>query len=133
MFVCSTILEENVEAHVKKCPATKLSKLSELQSYFSQGVNAGCDGEDCHDTSSNLRDCNGAVDTSVEGDKSPSSAVKRKAIAGLSEDQFREFVRRIEFAHEVCCLGTEDEEIYQPPQCSKWWDPDRDRFVPNGL
>lgn len=117
-------------AHVKKCPSTKQSNFSERQAYFCQGVNSGCDGQELS-VSSDLRDDSSAVfvDTSFQGGESRSSAAKRAAITGLSEDQFLEFVKRIEIAHEACCLGNDDEAFFQPPQCSKWWDPDRDRFV----
>jgi tRNA:m4X modification enzyme len=119
-------LEENVEAHVKKCPATKISRLSEIQSYFCQGVNARSEEEGKYVPLLNL---NSDVGRSLEDDKSRTSAEKRKANAGLSEIQFGEFVKRIESAHEACCLGSEDEQFLQPQECLKWWDPDRDRFV----
>ncbi|CAM6095916.1 unnamed protein product [Calypogeia fissa] len=125
-----TILEENAASHVKKCPATKQVRLSELQSYFSQRVNAGHESEECA-IPSDLQDSNAtAVDTCFQGDKSKSCAVKRTAIAAMSEHQFEDFVKRIEVAHEACSLGTEEDAFFQPPQCSKWWDPDRDRRLP---
>lgn len=50
---CSTIMQEDVEIHMKKCPAVKQLDRFEHQSYHRKGINAGSD-DDAEDADERL-------------------------------------------------------------------------------
>ncbi|CAM8882885.1 unnamed protein product [Rhodiola kirilowii] len=104
------VLEQNLEAHVRKCPLVKQARSLAEQSYYQKGINGG--------------NCEGEVQQNII-----SSEMKRNAVYNMSMTQFSELVAKIEcvYASIRCDIG----ESYKVPEaCSLWMKGEVDRNVP---
>lgn len=148
-----TILQEDIDNHMKKCPAVKQLDRFEHQLYHRKGINAGSDDdngaeETLDDVSServysieSQRLSNGTPlkSKAFSGDDSLaqenaypflSSASKRVAVSALSGPDFGNLVAKIDKAFAQACGEKLEEAIMQPQACRRWLDGERDRRVP---
>ncbi|XP_037444302.1 tRNA:m(4)X modification enzyme TRM13-like isoform X1 [Triticum dicoccoides] len=103
-----TVFEENLEAHVGKCPFRKQADALAGQPYYSKGINSGGG------------DAGGAAVT---------SASKRASVHKLSEEEFWALVGKIRSAHAAAAVQMRESYI-APDACDKWMKGQVDRKVP---
>ncbi|KAM0928284.1 hypothetical protein ACQ4PT_002389 [Festuca glaucescens] len=103
-----TVFQENLEAHVGKCPFRKHADALAAQPYYSKGVNSG-GGE-----------AGGGVVT---------SAAKRSSVHKLSEQEFWGLVAKIRSAHAAAAVQMRESHV-APDACDKWMKGQVDRTVP---
>ncbi|XP_072993120.1 uncharacterized protein [Typha latifolia] len=101
-----SVLQENLESHVKRCPLKKQAEALETQPYYTKGINAGDPDE-------------GTV----------SSAAKRSAIYGLTPSEFYDLVNKIKLVHSTSVVALRD-SFMVPEACEKWLNRQVDRRVP---
>ncbi|XP_047152562.1 tRNA:m(4)X modification enzyme TRM13 homolog isoform X2 [Vigna umbellata] len=105
----SSVLEQNLKGHVKRCPLLKQTQSLSVQPFYQKGINAGSDGEE--ETS--------GVDDSSLPIKTVSSEMKRNALHGMSVPEFCKLIEKIEFIHESLCKDIQD-SVQMPEVCSLW-------------
>ncbi|TVU43907.1 hypothetical protein EJB05_03327, partial [Eragrostis curvula] len=103
----STVLEENLEAHVSKCPLKKQAAALAAQPYYSKGVNSG----------------------GGETGRGVTSAEKRAILYKLTEEEFRGLLRKIRSAHEAAAVAMRESYLITDA-CDKWMNGQVDRKVP---
>ena len=101
------MFEDNLEAHVGKCPFRKHADALAAQPYYSKGINSG-GGE-----------AGGAAIT---------SAIKRASVHKLSEEEFWGLVAKIRSAHAAAAVQMRESHI-APDACEKWMRGQVDRWV----
>nr|XP_051177221.1 tRNA:m(4)X modification enzyme TRM13 isoform X1 [Lolium perenne] len=100
-----TVFEDNLEAHVGKCPFRKHANALAAQPYYSKAINSG------------------------GGGAALTSAAKRAAVHKLSEQEFRGLVAKIRSAHASAAVQMRDSHV-APVACDKWMKGQVDRTVP---
>lgn len=129
-----TILQEDVVAHVKKCPFVK--QIEELKSkpYYEKCINSGSDEED----SSRLRSLSefqekcfpsGEAER-IRSDNDVCSEMKRKAIFAMSGQEFHALLEKIQSAHSAICENNIQDSYLLPDACDKWFNAKLDRRLP---
>jgi tRNA:m4X modification enzyme len=98
------VFEDNLEAHVGKCPFRKHADALAAQPYYSKGVNSG------------------------GGGAAVSSAAKRAAVHKLSEEGFWGLVAKIRSAHAAAAAQMRESHV-APDACEKWMKGQVDRWV----
>jgi tRNA:m4X modification enzyme len=98
------VFEDNLEAHVGKCPFRKHADALAAQPYYSKAINSGGGG--------------GAV----------TSAAKRVAVHKLSEQDFRGLLAKIRSAHASAAVKMRESHV-APDACDKWMKGQVDRWV----
>lgn len=101
------MFEENLEAHVGKCPFRKHADALAAQPYYSKGINSG-GGE--------------------AGVAAVTSAAKRASVHKLSEEEFWALVAKIRSAHTAAAVQMRESYI-APDACDKWMKGQVDRWV----
>ncbi|TVU44301.1 hypothetical protein EJB05_03737, partial [Eragrostis curvula] len=101
----STVLEENLEAHVSKCPLKKQAAALAAQPYYSEGVNSG----------------------GGETGRGVTSAEKRAIIYKLTEEEFRGLLGKIRSAHEAAAVAMRESYLITDA-CDKWMNGQVDRW-----
>nr|XP_043621764.1 tRNA:m(4)X modification enzyme TRM13 [Erigeron canadensis] len=94
-----SVLESNLESHIKRCPLLKRETSLSLQPFYEKGINGG--GGDEND----------------DGDASSES--KRMAVHSMSAAQFVELIDKIKSVHASICKEIRDSFIV--PEGSKSW------------
>uniref|UniRef100_A0A0E0KL58 tRNA:m(4)X modification enzyme TRM13 n=1 Tax=Oryza punctata TaxID=4537 RepID=A0A0E0KL58_ORYPU len=102
-----TVLEENLEAHVGKCPLKKQAAALAAQPFYSKGINSG----------------------GGEGGGGVTSAAKRAAVHKLTEDELRALIEKIKSAHALAAVAMCDSFLVTDA-CDKWMRNQVDRKVP---
>nr|CAB3492597.1 unnamed protein product [Digitaria exilis] len=102
-----TVLEENLEAHVGKCPLKKRVAALAAQPYYSKGINSG----------------------RAEAGSFITSAEKRAAVYRLTEDEFRGLLGKIRSVHAAAAVAMR-ESFMIADACDKWMGGQIDRKVP---
>ncbi|CAN6297178.1 unnamed protein product, partial [Urochloa humidicola] len=102
-----TVLEENLEAHVGKCPLKKRAAALAAQPYYSKGINSG----------------------GAEAGRGITSAEKRAAVYRLTEDEFRGLLGKIRSVHAVAAVAMRESYLITDA-CGKWMGGQVDRKVP---
>nr|CAB3497582.1 unnamed protein product [Digitaria exilis] len=102
-----TVLEENLEAHVGKCPLKKRVAALAAQPYYSKGINSG----------------------GAEAGSFITSAEKRAAVYRLTEDEFRGLLGKIRSVHAAAAVAMR-ESFMITDACDKWMGGQIDRKVP---
>ncbi|XP_010914706.1 uncharacterized protein [Elaeis guineensis] len=105
-----SVLHENLESHIKRCPFRKQAQALESQPYYSKGINSG----------------GGAGDLEEEN---VGSAAKRRAIFKLSVTEFHDLVKKIKSIHSAIVEGLKDSYV-MPDTCDKWLKQQVDRRLP---
>ncbi|KAL6636586.1 hypothetical protein ACP70R_024158 [Stipagrostis hirtigluma subsp. patula] len=103
----STVLEENLEAHVGKCPLKKQATALAAQPYYSKGVNSG----------------------GGEAGRGVTSAEKRAAVYWLTEEEFRGLLGKIRSVHAAAAVAMRESYLITDA-CDKWMKGQVDRKVP---
>ncbi|XP_030454974.2 uncharacterized protein LOC115676241 [Syzygium oleosum] len=93
-----SVLQDNLEGHVKRCPLLKQTQSLSLQPFYQKGINAGHEDEDGVPLS-NLPP--GFPDNVT-------SEMKRNAVYGLSVPEFCSLIDRIKSVHESMCGDIRD-------------------------
>ncbi|XP_024018181.1 tRNA:m(4)X modification enzyme TRM13 homolog [Morus notabilis] len=94
-----SVLKENLEGHVKRCPLLKQVQSLTLQPYYQKGINSGNQTE--------------------EDGKMITSELKRNAVYSMSVAQFSELIRKIESLHESIRHYIRDS--YKVPEACGIW------------
>ncbi|XP_066349860.1 uncharacterized protein [Miscanthus floridulus] len=102
-----TVLEENLEAHVGKCPLKKQVAALTAQPYYSKGINSGAGEPGCGVT----------------------SAEKRAAVYRLTEEEFRSLLGKIRSVHAAASAAIRESYLITGA-CDKWMSGQVDRKVP---
>lgn len=103
-----SVLRENLDSHVKKCPFKKQAEALETKPYYSKGINGG--------------------GGTPEEEKTGSEA-KRRAVHKLSLDEFDRLIGKIRAFHSWFQLELL-ESFAEPDACTKWLKQQIDRQVP---
>lgn len=104
----SSVLEQNLKGHVKRCPLLKQVQSLSVQPFYQKGINAGSDGEETH-----------GVDDSRLPTETVSSEMKRNALHEMSVPEFCKLIEKIEFLHDSLCKDIQD-SVQMPEVCSLW-------------
>lgn len=91
------MLEENLEAHVGKCPLKKRVAALAAQPYYSKGINSG----------------------GAEAGSFITSAEKRASVHRLTEDEFRGLLGKIRSVHAAAAVAMR-ESFMITDSCDKW-------------
>ncbi|KAL5218706.1 hypothetical protein ABZP36_019390 [Zizania latifolia] len=102
-----TVLEENLEAHVSKCPLKKQAAVLAEQPFYSKGINSA----------------------GGEGRGGVTSAAKRAAVHRLTEDELRALIEKIRSVHKAASVAMRESYLVTDA-CDKWMRNQVDRKVP---
>ncbi|RCV40081.1 hypothetical protein SETIT_9G022900v2 [Setaria italica] len=102
-----TVLEENLEEHVGKCPLKKQVAALAAQPYYSKGINSG----------------------GSEAGRGITSAEKRAAVYRLTDDEFRGLLGKIRSVHAAAAVAMRESYLITDA-CDKWMSGQVDRKVP---
>jgi tRNA:m4X modification enzyme len=102
----STVLEENLEAHVGKCPLKKQAAALAAQPFYSKGINSG----------------------GGEGGGGVTSAAKRALVHKLTKDELRALIEKIKLAHASAAMAMRDSFLVTDA-CDNWMRNQVDRCV----
>ncbi|KAF0912343.1 hypothetical protein E2562_014011 [Oryza meyeriana var. granulata] len=101
-----TVLEENLEAHVSKCPLKKQTAALAAQPFYSKGINSG----------------------GGEGGGGVTSAAKRAAVHKLTEDELHALIEKIKSVHATAAVAMRDSYLVADA-CDNWMRNQVDRCV----
>ncbi|EOX95394.1 Methyltransferases isoform 1 [Theobroma cacao] len=115
-----SVLQENLEGHVRRCPLLKQVQSLSTQPFYQKGVNAGKDDEQ--------KEPETLIPTSGSFDN-VTSEMKRNALYSLNISQFFDLIRKIESVHAQICKDIKDS--YKIPEaCGIWIKREVDRKLP---
>lgn len=118
-FCCiSSILQENLDAHVKRCPMQKQVQALQMQPFFKKGVNSGKDDESEANFSCS-KPCSESSDITSE--------MKRNAIYQMSVPEFSELLKKIQSIHSSIFSNIQD-SYAMPEACNRWLKKQVDRY-----
>ncbi|KAK1278910.1 hypothetical protein QJS04_geneDACA015822 [Acorus gramineus] len=119
-----SILKENMDAHIKRCPFEKQNQELKTQPFYKKGVNGG--GRE--DPESLM---GGEVGNAHCGEKTCiiTSDMKRNMIYKLGVLEFLELVGKIESIHKSLCSFIKDSYV-MPEACEGWLASQIDRKLP---
>ncbi|XP_013735346.2 tRNA:m(4)X modification enzyme TRM13-like isoform X2 [Brassica napus] len=110
-----SVLQENLESHVKRCPLLKQNVALSGQVFYQKGINAGNQEEE----EENIGSCYSVV----------TSEMKRSLVYGMSVSTFHQLVKKIEEVHGGICNDIEDSHL-SPEACNIWFNKEIDRKLP---
>ncbi|KAL6515890.1 hypothetical protein OROGR_019195 [Orobanche gracilis] len=117
LLSCS-VLEENLESHLNRCPLLKQEQSLSRQPFYQRGINAGRDEEEEKDE--------GNADPTVA---TFTSEMKRNAVYDMTVPKFSELIAKINSVHASMC--NEIRDSYKIPEaCSIWTNKEVDRKMP---
>ncbi|KAK4781926.1 hypothetical protein SAY86_016028 [Trapa natans] len=122
-----SVLQDNLESHVKRCPLLKQAQSLSLYPYFQKGINAGNDDEER--VPPNL--CRTALPSNYPSTSSDhaSSEMKRNAVYSLTLPRFCALIDKIKTLHES--ISKEIRDSFRVPEaCNKWIRREVDRKMP---
>ncbi|KAA0058561.1 tRNA:m(4)X modification enzyme TRM13-like protein isoform X1 [Cucumis melo var. makuwa] len=102
-----SVLRENLQGHVKRCPLLKQTQSLAGQPFYQKGINAG---------EEDLMSANGP-DSGLSD--SISSEMKRNIVYGMSGDQFHRLLGKIRALHDLICKDIQDS--YQIKEACNMW------------
>ncbi|XP_010276530.1 PREDICTED: tRNA:m(4)X modification enzyme TRM13 homolog [Nelumbo nucifera] len=130
-----TVLQENLEAHVKRCPLLKQVQSLKLQPFYKRGINAGRDEEDKEDEEAE-ESTSKEFDNLLSSNKLLSglsdnitSNMKRNAVYSMSTPAFTVLIRKIKSIHGLMCSDIQD-SCKMPEACGIWIKKEIDRKLP---
>ncbi|KAF4346345.1 uncharacterized protein LOC115707541 isoform X1 [Cannabis sativa] len=118
-----SVLKENLESHVKRCPHMKQVQSLTVQPFYQKGINSGTEGSTGEDRAITASNGNLALPDDDKLDSGVAehvtSELKRNAVHSLSVSQFCKLIEKIECIHESVCKDIRDS--YKIPEaCEKW-------------
>ncbi|KAJ0053920.1 hypothetical protein Pint_00798 [Pistacia integerrima] len=111
-----SVLQENLEGHVKRCPLLKQVQSLTLQPFYQKGINAGKEDE------------GEQLDTNTVEDN-VTSEMKRNTVYSLTVPEFRNLIKKIESIHDLICNDIR-ESFKIPEACNLWIKREVDRKLP---
>ncbi|XP_047254348.1 tRNA:m(4)X modification enzyme TRM13 homolog isoform X8 [Capsicum annuum] len=109
-FKSSSVLEENLQSHLKRCPFFKQAQSLSLQPFYQEGINAGKEEEE-------------------EGVQNFSSEMKRNAVRAMTLFEFSQLINKIKSVHASICNDIRD-SFKIPQACDIWTNRQVDRGLP---
>ncbi|XP_002515211.2 tRNA:m(4)X modification enzyme TRM13 [Ricinus communis] len=91
-----SVLKENLEGHIKRCPLLKQTQSLSLQPFYQKGINAG-----------------------KEDDDDITSEMKRNAVYSMTVSEFYKLIKKIESIHASLCNDIL-ESFKLPEACNMW-------------
>ncbi|KAL3348307.1 hypothetical protein AABB24_021792 [Solanum stoloniferum] len=104
-----SVLEENLQSHLKRCPFFKQAQSLSIQPFYQEGINAGKEEE--------------------EGGQNFSSEMKRNAVHGMTLFEFSQLINKIKSIHASICSDIGD-SFKIPQACDIWTNRQVDRGLP---
>ncbi|XP_015163096.1 tRNA:m(4)X modification enzyme TRM13 homolog [Solanum tuberosum] len=101
-----SVLEENLQSHLKRCPFFKQAQSLSIQPFYQEGINAGKEEE--------------------EGGQNFSSEMKRNAVHGMTLFEFSQLINKIKSIHASICSDIGD-SFKIPQACDIWTNRQVDR------
>ncbi|CAB4271841.1 unnamed protein product [Prunus armeniaca] len=127
-----SVLKENLEGHVRRCPLLKQVQSLTLQPFYQKGINAG--KEEDQEELETFRP-EGADDLESSNDPESGSLdnilseMKRNAVYSMTVLDFYKLIEKIEHVHESICKDIQDS--YKVPEaCGIWIKREVDRKLP---
>ncbi|TXG63236.1 hypothetical protein EZV62_010230 [Acer yangbiense] len=114
-----SVLKENLEGHVKKCPLLKQVQSLTLQPFYQKGINAGKEGDE-----EQLNEVPSALVEDIF-----TSEMKRNAVYSMNVTEFCDLIKKIESVHGLICDDIRD-SFKIPEACSVWINREVDRKLP---
>ncbi|XP_022757753.1 tRNA:m(4)X modification enzyme TRM13 homolog [Durio zibethinus] len=115
-----SVLQENLEGHLKRCPLLKQVQSLSTQPFYQKGINAG--KEDEQEEQETLIPTSGSFDNVT-------SEMKRNAVYNLNIPEFFELIRKMESVHAQICKDIKD-SFKIPEACGMWMKREVDRKLP---
>ncbi|KAJ7973125.1 tRNA:m(4)X modification enzyme TRM13-like [Quillaja saponaria] len=115
-----SVLQGNLDWHVKRCPLLKQVQSLSLQPFYQKGINAGSEGE--AEVGHTLRLDDDSISPNVlvsDSLDNISSELKRNAVHSMSIPEFHNLIKKIESIHESLCKDIQDS--YQMPEACNIW------------
>ncbi|KAI3449347.1 hypothetical protein Pfo_006012 [Paulownia fortunei] len=113
-----SVLEENLESHLNRCPLLKQAQLLSRQPFYLKGINAGReDDEEEEEKNTDL------------SDSTFTSEMKRNAVYAMSVTKFSELIAKIKSVHASVCNSIPDSHKI-PEACSIWTNREVDKKLP---
>lgn len=117
----SSVLQENLEGHLKKCPLLKHVQSLSLHPFYQKGINGGKEDEVVvvagEDKSSSC-----SLDNII------TSEMKRKAVYAMGVPQLSELLSKIKSIHASICNDIQDSHKI-PESCGVWINHEVDRYL----
>lgn len=110
--VCSSVLSENLEGHVKRCPLLKQAQSLSSQPFYQKGINGGKDDEDEGDEK-------GAGAPTLASMENTTSVMKRNAVHSMTVTEFSKLISKIQSIHSSICNDIRDSHKI-PEACDIW-------------
>ncbi|KAK2970240.1 hypothetical protein RJ640_021676 [Escallonia rubra] len=107
----SSVLRENYESHLRKCPLLKQAQSLSVQPFYQKGINGGKDEKDAED---------------FDG---INSEMKRKAVYSLTLSELYILISKIKSIHASLCGDIQDSHKI-PDSCDIWVNREVDRKLP---
>ncbi|CAN6980880.1 unnamed protein product [Brassica oleracea var. botrytis] len=109
-----SVLQENLESHVKRCPLLKQNVALSGQVFYQKGINAGNEEEE-----EKMGSCYSVV----------TSEMKRNLVYSMSVSEFHQLIKKIEAVH--CSIRNDIEDSHLSPEaCNIWFNKEIDRRLP---
>ncbi|KAL2486676.1 methyltransferase [Abeliophyllum distichum] len=123
-----SVLEENLEGHLNRCPLLKQAQSLSRQPYYQKGVNAGHDDDDEEEEEEEEEEEKNLQSSGVK-DSSVTSEMKRNAVYAMTVTEFSKLIARIKSVHATVCNDIRDSfKILET--CSIWTNREVDKKLP---
>ncbi|KAH9691939.1 tRNA:m(4)X modification enzyme [Citrus sinensis] len=114
-----SVLKENLDGHVKRCPLLKQVQSLSQQPFYHKGINAGKEDDE--------EELGAVTSTAVEDNVT--SEMKRNAVHSMTVPEFCNLIKKIESVHALICNGICD-SFKIPEACGMWIKREIDRKLP---
>ncbi|KAI4332112.1 hypothetical protein L6164_017048 [Bauhinia variegata] len=114
-----SVLEKNLEGHVKRCPFLKQAESLSLQPFYRKGINAGDEGEQEEKQTLPFNDSrlpNIPITSPLDN---ISSEMKRNAVHAMTLPELCNLIEKIESVYEL--FSKDIQESYQMPETCNLW------------
>ncbi|KAK9142280.1 hypothetical protein Syun_011680 [Stephania yunnanensis] len=98
-----TVLQGNIDAHVKRCPFLKQGQSLRMHPFFKEGINAGTDD-----------------DQNGEESVVTTATMKRDYVFKMSVSEFVGLIEKIELIHKSLCSNLKDSSYKIRGACREW-------------
>lgn len=130
---CSSVLQENLDGHLKRCPFVKQALSLSNQPFYRRGINGGKESDEGVGnergslTPAPFQDF-GSLDGLISGSlDNVSSEMKRNAVQSMAVSVFLDLIKKIESVHGLVCKDIVDS--YKIPEaCNVWIKREVDRY-----
>ncbi|KAH6777430.1 methyltransferase [Perilla frutescens var. hirtella] len=115
-----SVLEENLESHLNRCPLLKQTQSLSRQPFYLKGINAGTEDDEQEEEKE---------DKCSPKDSTFTSEMKRNAVYAMSVPRFLDLIAKIKSAHASLCSTIPDSYMI-PEACSIWTNREVDKKLP---